>query len=159
MREDVDPDESLKKAKPAEIVAWIQEPGGQTTPGAIRGHFELNDQGLRDRRPRLVELGVEYVEAGKNSHYKVTPLHPAEPRSAGNSGVVETHPATPLPYRAGSGGSGASAGLDSEPNGDPNSGVNADALVDALKARFDAEEITYLESIAASVDGYYEAGS
>ncbi len=141
VREDPDPDESLKKAKPREIRAWIIEQGGSATPGEIRRRFELNDQGLRERRERLKELGVTYFEAGKNSRYEATPLHPAAPRDAGNSGVVETHPATPLPYKGGSGDSGVTAGLYSRPGDKPNSGVSASSLVDALLENLDATEL------------------
>ena len=104
VREDPDPDEALKKAKPRDIITWIVEQDGQASPGDIRRHFELNDQGLRDRRPRLIELGVAYVEAGKNSHYKADPpLHPLHPRQTGKSGVAEVHPPPRCPIGQGAG--------------------------------------------------------
>ena len=139
MREDADPDDALKGAKPLDIKRFVIEQGGGATPGAIRSRFGLKDQGLRHRRDRLRELGIDYIKAGKNSHYEARESaqtrEPATPRDTSNHGVGEAHPATPPPYRAGRGDRGDDSGVSSDQGTGIDHGAYA-AVPDEVLDRF-----------------------
>jgi hypothetical protein len=118
VREDLDPDDKLAKGKARDIAAFVIDGGGTATPGAIRSHFDLSEQALKNRRERLEELGVDYILDGRNSRYQVrgsaAPRDPVAPRDTGNHGGAEAHPVTPPPYRAGRGDHGDGSGRSSE---------------------------------------------
>ena len=55
---------------------------GDATPKEICEHFDISEATLRRRRDDLEVLGIEYVTAGKLSHYRPTPTTPP-PRMSG----------------------------------------------------------------------------
>jgi RecA-family ATPase len=65
--------EAQVKAPSGEIAAWIKEqPHGRATPKEIRDHFDITDKTLRSRRQAICSWGIEYVEAGRFTQYRVT---------------------------------------------------------------------------------------
>lgn len=101
LREDAPDPEVTMKAPPKEIVAFIASkgPGVEVYPREIKTHFDLNDQQLLARRERLIELGVIYTSAAKNSSYSIpetpTPPHPSAPLQTAIGGVAADDPSDP----------------------------------------------------------------
>jgi hypothetical protein len=61
------------KAPASEIRAWlIEQPSRQATPKAIRDHFDISEGTLRERRPQLLAIGVEYQPGGVHTVYFAT---------------------------------------------------------------------------------------
>jgi putative DNA primase/helicase len=118
--------EPARKAPATAIAAWINEqPDGNATPGAIRDHFGIADSTLRSRREQLADLGITYVDRGRDSYYTAGPdPAPAIPRlSQGDeSGGQEPHgqaKTTPHPANPAIDEAGGSGNRDLQGNRDP----------------------------------------
>ncbi len=80
---------------------------GDRTPKEICEHFTITDRTLANRRPDLAELDIEYIPAGKLSHYRPTPN---TPKTAISGSVNPVHPEPETPYR----GSGYAFAVDAD---------------------------------------------
>jgi hypothetical protein len=73
------PDENDLKAPAPEIAEWIREQGGEAYGPEIVAVFDISEKTLVHRRPRLLELGIDYEsKRGKASRYYVRPEAPAQ---------------------------------------------------------------------------------
>jgi hypothetical protein len=64
--------ESEVKAPARAIAEWIHGlPTQRATPKEIRNQFDITERTLRARRELLKRAGIEYVEFGRLTHYKV----------------------------------------------------------------------------------------
>lgn len=60
------------KASPAEIYDWLAEHGGEATNAEIRFALQVSDRTVRDREPRLEELGIEIIrKRGLPTRYRI----------------------------------------------------------------------------------------
>jgi hypothetical protein len=91
-----------EKAPPTEIAEWIsQREGASASPSEIREHFGLSEGALTSRRADLEALGIEHVNRGSKSHYRVAEPAPANPHQYGFGtlpfvhAVSESNPAPP----------------------------------------------------------------
>ena len=63
--------EQQAKAPSGEIAAWIKEQRyGRATTAEICDEFDIGRETLRRRRPQICSWDVEYVDAGRLSHYR-----------------------------------------------------------------------------------------
>ena len=88
----VDTTTGERKASAEEIAAWIHEQGGRATPGEIKDRFDIADATLRDRRPKLAELGIDYTGTGKNAVYVANHPAPRTPRLLRGQAIAGSEP-------------------------------------------------------------------
>ena len=63
--------EQETKAPSGDISAWIlSRPAGRATSAEICGEFDISQRTLTRRRGEVCSWGIEYVDAGRFSHYK-----------------------------------------------------------------------------------------